>query len=109
MLEGLPDPVRRYFELDPRDVEGFVALFSNEATVVDEGKTYRGLEEIRAWRKGPAVKYTYTTDVLGNESPSASRYVVSARLRGDFPGGTADLRMDFTVTGNSIGHLVITP
>jgi hypothetical protein len=34
MLEGLPDVVRHYFELDPRDIDGFVALFSDEATVV---------------------------------------------------------------------------
>jgi hypothetical protein len=40
MLEGLPDVVRHYFELDPRDIDGFVALFSDEATVVDEGKAY---------------------------------------------------------------------
>ena len=49
--------------------------------MVDEGKTYHGLEEIRAWRNGPAVKYTYTTVVLGKETPSASRSVVSTWLR----------------------------
>ena len=36
MLAGLPDVVRRYFELDPRDVDRFVALFSDEAIVVGE-------------------------------------------------------------------------
>ncbi len=109
MLEGLPDAVRRYFELDPRDVDGFVWLFSDDATVVDEGKTYDGRGEIRAWRTGPAIKYTYTTEVLDREDRGAGRYLVTARLTGDFPGGTVDLRCDFTVTSDLISRLVIAP
>ena len=50
MLEGLADVVRRYVELDPHDVDGFVWSVRDDATVVDEGKMYRGLDEIRAWR-----------------------------------------------------------
>ena len=109
MLAGLPDVVRRYFELDPRDVDGFVALFSGEAIVVDEGKTYQGAGEIRAWRTGPAIKYTYTTEVLDQESRSGDRYLVTARLTGDFPGETVDLRCDFAVTTDLITRLVIAP
>ena len=109
MLEGLPHAVRRYFELDPGDVEAFVSLLSHNATVVDEGKTYNGPREIRTWRNGPAVKYTYTTDVLGTDAPSADRYLITGRLTGNFPGGTADLRWDFAVTGDLISRLVIAP
>jgi hypothetical protein len=109
MLEGLPDVVRRHFELDPPDVEAFVSLFTDDATVVDEGRTYHGLGEVRAWRTGPAIKYTYTTEVFGSDAPSAGRYLVTGRLTGNFPGRTADLRWDFTVTGNLISRLVIGP
>jgi len=109
MLDGLPYVVRRYFELDPQDVEAFVALFSDDATVVDEGKTYHGPAEIRAWRTGPAVKYTYTTEVLDREARSARRYLVTGRLTGNFPGETVDLRCDFTITSDLIGRLVIAP
>ncbi len=109
MLEGFPDVVRRYFELDPHDVDGFVSLFSDEATVVDEGRTYHGRGEIRAWRTGPAVKYTYTTEVLDQEARNAGRYLVTARLTGNFPGGTVDLRCDFAVTSDLISRLVIAP
>jgi hypothetical protein len=42
MLAGLPDVVRHYFELDPRDVDGFVALFSDDAIVVDEARPIGG-------------------------------------------------------------------
>jgi hypothetical protein len=109
MLEGLPDVVRRYLELDPQDVDGFVSLFSDDATVVDEGKTYQGLGEIRAWRTGPAIKYTYTTEVLDRKDEGAGRYLVTARLTGNFPGGTVDLRCDFTLTSDLISGLVIVP
>lgn len=101
--------VRRYFELDPRDVESFVALFSDEATVVDEGETRSGVDEIRAWRAGPAVKYTYSTEILGIELTGSDRCLVTGRLSGDFPGGTADLRWDFTLTGGQVVRLVIAP
>ena len=87
----------------------FVDLFSADATVLDEGQTYRGTTEIRSWRAGPAVKYSYTTEVFGAEPAGADRYVVSGRLTGDFPGGTADLRFDFTIAGDLIGRLVIAP
>ncbi|MDX6583042.1 MAG: hypothetical protein QOI10_2226 [Solirubrobacterales bacterium] len=109
MLEGLPDVVRRYIELDPHDVEVFVSLFSDDATVVDEGETYHGLDEIRAWRTGPAIKYTYATEVLDREDIGAGRYLVTARLTGTFPGGTVDLRCNFTVTSDLISRLVIAP
>jgi ketosteroid isomerase-like protein len=55
------DVISRYFGLDAqRDTEGIVALFADDAIVVDEGKTYRGTTEIRAWQLGPASKYVYT-------------------------------------------------
>jgi len=59
------DLIRRYFDLDAdRDIESIVALFRDDAIVVDEGQTRHGTEEIRAWQVGPASKYTYTTEVL---------------------------------------------
>jgi hypothetical protein len=108
-LDQLPGVVGRYFELDPEEVELFVELFSDDATVLDEGETHRGTAKIRSWRTGPATKYTYTTEVFGVESHGRDRYLVSGRLTGDFPGGTADLRWDFTLAGELIGRLVIAP
>src|SRR5439155_19232336 len=105
VLDPVPDVVRRYFELDPhRDVEQFVALFSDDATVVDESETRRGTDEIRAWRAGPAVEYMYTTDVLDTEALGADRYLITGRLTGNFPGGIAALRWDFTVSGDRISR-----
>jgi hypothetical protein len=102
--------IRRYFELDAdRDIDAIVALFSADATVVDEGQTRHGVAEVRAWQIGPASKYTYTTQILDTVALEPDRYVVTGRLTGDFPGGSADLKWDFTVAGGRIARLVIEP
>ena len=109
-LEAVPDVVRRYFEHDAdREIESIVALFSDDATVVDEGETRHGIAAIRAWQTGPASRYTYTTDVLGTDTLSPDQFVVTGRLTGNFPGGTAELKWTFTVAGDRISQLVIAP
>jgi hypothetical protein len=109
-LEGAPDVIRRYFMLDTdREIDSIVALFADDATVVDEGETRRGTAAIRAWQTGPASRYTYTTDVLGVDALTADRVVVTGRLTGNFPRGTAELKWEFTVTGDRISQLVIAP
>jgi hypothetical protein len=37
-------------------LESIVALFANDATVIDEGETRQGPAAIRAWQTGPASK-----------------------------------------------------
>jgi hypothetical protein len=102
--------IRRYFELDAdRDIDSIVVLFSTDATVLDEGQTRRGIAEIRAWQIGPASKYTYTTEILDTVALATDRYVVTGRLTGDFPGGSAELKWDFTVAAGRITRLVIAP
>ena len=104
------DVIRRYFDLDAdRDIESIVALFSDDAIVVDEGETRHGTEEIRAWQVGPASKYTYTTTVAAIEPTDSNRYRALARLEGNFPGGIVDLKWDFTVSGGQISRLEIAP
>jgi hypothetical protein len=104
------DLIRRYFELDAgRDINSIVALFNDDASVVDEGETHHGTAEIRAWQLGPASRYTYTTEVLDTVARAADRHVVTGRLTGNFPGGSAELKWDFTVAGGRISRLVIAP
>jgi hypothetical protein len=109
-LEGVPDVIRRYFVLDAdREIDSIVALFSDDATVADEGETRHGTPAIRAWQTGPASRYTYTTDVLGVDALAADRFVVTARLTGNFPAGTVELKWDFTVVSERISRLIIAP
>ena len=109
-LEGVPDVVRSYFVLDAnREIESIVALFTDDATVVDEGETRHGTTAIHAWQTGPASRYTYTTDVLGTDALTTDQFVVTGRLTGNFPSGTAELKWTFTVAGDRISQLVIAP
>lgn len=43
MTTAVPEVVTRYFEADARrDIDALVALFTDDAVVIDEGKTRRG-------------------------------------------------------------------
>jgi hypothetical protein len=106
----MTDVIGRYFELDrARDVDGVTDLFTEDAVVIDERETHAGSEAIRAWRAGPASKYEYSTEILGTSDEGAARHVVTARLDGNFPGGSVVLRHEFTLAGDRIARLVIAP
>ena len=51
--------IRRYFEPAVQaDADTYLAQFVPDAVVEDEGRTRRGVDEIRAWRSEvPAVSY----------------------------------------------------
>ena len=83
-MPNIPEVVLRYFERDAeRDIDGIVALFTEDATVTDERATHRGTDEIRAWQLGPASRYEYRTEILGGEEFLPDRYVVTGRLTGN--------------------------
>ena len=104
----VPDVINNYFEADARrDTDAIVALFTDDGVVIDEGKTWRGRTEIRAWREGTAARYQYTTKVIDTESTAEDAYLVSGRLEGNFPGATADVMWRFTLDGDRIGELHI--
>ena len=110
MSTKIPEVVTRYFERDTdRDIDSIVSLFANDATVIDEGETRHGTTEIRAWQTGAASKYTYTTEITSTEALGPDRYLITGRLTGNFPGGVADLKWDFTIAGHHITQLVIAP
>jgi hypothetical protein len=105
-----PNPVRRYFEADAeRNIDAIVDLFAGDATVIDEGQTRRGIDEIREWQTGPASQYEYRVTITGEERLADDRYRVVARLDGNFPGGIASLNFDFGLDGELIRSLEIAP
>ena len=110
MTVEVPRPVMRYFEADAvRDIEAILALFVEDAAVLDEGQTWSGSDGIRAWQHGPASRYQYTTEVANIVPTSEGRYRATGRLEGNFPGGTANLNWDFTIAGERISRLEIAP
>ena len=77
--------IARYFATaDGSDPEAFASAFSADATVQDEGHTYRGRDEITAWRNAANAKYKITV------TPNAvavrdGKTIVTALVAGDFP------------------------
>jgi ketosteroid isomerase-like protein len=108
MTASTPDVITRYFAAQSaRDWDTLVSLFADDAVVVDEGRTRRGIPEIRSWRENVASAFEYTTDVNGIEAIDEAMYVGRVHLEGNFPGGTADLEYHFTINGGRICRLEI--
>ncbi|MEN3539904.1 nuclear transport factor 2 family protein [Microbispora sp. ZYX-F-249] len=103
-LAGCPDAVRAYLSLTAAgDRAAAVVCFAETAHVVDDGRDYRGTEDIRGWLDRVAGRYTYTTTPLSARTVDAvaGRTVVTCRLEGAFPGSPVDLdyRFDLDAAG----------
>lgn len=92
---NLSPTVTRYFELMAGpDKTRAVEVFGTDATVSDDGRTYRGRDAILGWLSGPASEFTTTSTRLSAEQ-TGTRALVVVRLEGDFPGGRVDLSYAF--------------
>ena len=106
----LPTGVAAYMRAaEARDADAIVACFTDQATVTDEGHTWRGRAEIRRWWEGRETKYRHTVKLRGGQRVAGDRYVARVRLTGNFPGRTADLRYRFTFRNGLISILTIAP
>jgi hypothetical protein len=108
VIHMLPDAITKYLASHTaRDVDAAMQWYAENAEVTDEGKTYRGRDEIRAWFGSAASEYTYTTELIGTRKAGDNTYVTTHHLEGDFPGGTVDLDFTFTLDDDMITRLVI--
>ena len=107
MLAKLPQPVVNYLAaVKAQDTEGSVRCFTDDAQVYDEGRDYRGLDAITAWKKETQTKYKYEIEPL-NASVNGNSVKLRARLTGDFPGSPADLDFTFVLANDKITSLEI--
>src|ERR1700726_1389373 len=107
---NLPDVVSRYLDAHrDHDTSTALAQFSPGATVIDEGNTYTGASAIEDWLSRSASEYTFTIALIGTEELDSTHYIATHHLEGDFPGGTVDLRYQFTLADGLIQRRVIEP
>jgi ketosteroid isomerase-like protein len=107
--DALPDIIKTYLTAHTaREDDRALATFTADAVVTDEGRDYRGRDEIRAWLTDSVSEYTFTTEFTG-ATTTGTTVDVEQRLEGDFPGGVAHLHFRFTLDGASISRLVIEP
>ncbi len=104
----LPEPVAAFFAAHGTAPDAFPRYFAADATVQDEGRTYRGREAIRAWQAEAAARYTYTSTPRTLEH-QGTQCVVTSRVEGNFPGSPVDLRYRFQLERGLIAALEITP
>lgn len=105
----LPEVIRTYQAAhDVRDTPLALSTFTPDATVLDDGRTYTGTDEIRSWLSTEASEYTFTRTLL-RATPQGTGWLVVNHLEGDFPGGVVDLRYRFELDGGHIAELEIAP
>ena len=105
---SLPKPIAAYFGADSGDGEAVSQCFIDNATVKDEGHTYKGRAEIKEWKAVTSAKYQYTSEPFSCEEKDG-KIVVASHLVGNFPGSPVDLRYLFKLQGDKIASLEIIP
>jgi SnoaL-like domain len=103
----LPDPIAAYFAADQRSADAIARCFTVQAVVKDEGRTYTGLDAIKAWKAAASAAYTYTSEPFAMEQKDGL-HVVTSRVTGNFPGSPVDLRYRFRLERGLIASLEIT-
>ncbi len=108
--DQLPEPIPTYLVAHrARDADAAVPCFTDDAVVVDEGRTHHGPDGIRDWLRRAASEYTYTIELTGASRLDDDRYVATHHLEGNFPGDVVDLRFRFTLRDGRIARLTIEP
>ena len=109
MAIALPPTIARFIEAsNARDLEAAVDCFAEEAVVEDEGRTHRGIAEVRAWKQETEERFRYTIEPTGVEE-RAGRSLVRGILAGNFPGSPVELTYDFRLVDDAIESLRIHP
>ena len=109
-LNDVPSIIGGYLKAhQARDIDVAMTSYAPDATVTDEGRTYRGVDAIRGWLSRSASEFTYTVEMIGATMVDENHYDVVHHLEGNFPGGVVDLHFRFELRDGKIGQLVIEP
>jgi hypothetical protein len=107
MSSDLPEAVAGYLAAEAaKDADAQSRWFSEQALVHDEGRDYRGRDQIQNWKREAHAKYNYTLEALGG-SVSGDVVTVPVRLTGNFPGSPVELDYTFTLENGEITSLNI--
>ena len=108
--DRLPSTIRDYLAAHTaRNTASAIRAFSPSASVTDEGKTFRGTEEILGFLNKAGSEFSFTTELIGAQRVDDAHWVATNRLEGDFPGGVVELDYRFTLIDDLITELAIAP
>ena len=103
-LELTPLLTRFVDSMNTQDTATFVPCFAPDAVVEDEGHTYRGTAEIKAWIENAFAKYRPILDVTAATINDGSA-VITGTVSGSFDGSPIVLNYHFTLAGDRISAL----
>jgi len=105
----LPHPVQTYFDADQRgDGAALMTAFAPDALVQDEGRSYRGHDQIEAWWRDAKQQYAHQAAPFDMKS-EGGRISVRATVTGNFPTSPATLTYHFVLAEGRIAELEIRP
>lgn len=105
---NLPPPVVAYLDAhDEKRYADAMAVLTSDATVLDDGSTYEGIDAISVWIERSSTEYSYTSTRVGQRVADDAHAIVQVRLDGNFPGGTVTLRYQFELRAGLISRLAI--
>lgn len=90
--------------MNRHDVNAFVALFSSDAAVDDEGATHHGHVQIRAWIENAFARYQPILEVTGAEADEKTA-TITGPVSGTFDGSPVLLHYHLTFRDGKIATL----
>ena len=107
MTLDAPEPIAAYLAAEEaKDADALSRCFTEDGTVHDEGRDYRGRDSIRQWKREADAKYRYVLQTV-NAQTHGDEVTVRARLTGEFPGSPLELDHIFTLSNDKIASLEI--
>jgi ketosteroid isomerase-like protein len=107
MAIDVPEPVAAYLAAEEaKDADALSRCFTEEGTVHDEGRDYRGRDSIRQWKQEADTKYRYVMQTV-NVQMQGDKVTVRARVTGEFPGSPIELDHIFKLSNDKIASLEI--
>ena len=107
MAIDVPEPVAAYLAAEEaKDADALSRCFTEDGTVHDEGRDYRGRDSIRQWKQEVDTKYRYVLQTV-NAQTYGNKVTVRARVTGEFPGSPVELDHIFKLSNDKIASLEI--
>lgn len=88
------------------DSTAYAQCFADTAIVYDEGRTHKGLSEIKAWNEQTNATYAVSLTPV-NYTPTPEGGILTTRVSGTFPGSPIVLNYNFELENGKILSLRI--
>ncbi len=83
-----------------------IGLFSRDATVIEEGDYYKGIDEIKMWRRKINSFKNVTLEIVGG-STATDGIIIDILCTGNFPESPLIAQHHFILKNNLIAYLKI--